>query len=180
MDLLAGYSSGSDSAEESSSDSDEAVPAKAPADKKAPAAKAQKNMLPSVDDLFATTKGASFLATANPKDDFTVAPLKKQKVEKDLPTPQMQAAAVAASAGAAAQRAAPASAASAKQLKPGDNAEPSKERLNRKDKVKQQRLAGQVRGKQLTVSLPVVRIRAVHLHARCVCLRLISHAHCCC
>ena len=63
--------------EESTSDDeeDEAVPR---GHKPTPTTSKPKSLLPSVDDLFASS-GPSFLAA--PKDEFTVAPMKKRKIE---------------------------------------------------------------------------------------------------
>ena len=160
MDLLAGYSSsdnhGSASESElsppkakevappaapgSDNDSDESdgeEAAKSASARKAAASKANAkkgNLLPSVDDLFASTGGPAFLA-APKKDDFVVAPLTKKRKTEAPEAP--------ISAAPKPPRAAPATQQAVAEKKV-DGQEKPKERISRKDKVKNQRLNGQV------------------------------------
>eukprot|EP00614_Pseudopedinella_elastica_P034570 CAMPEP_0172621118 /NCGR_PEP_ID=MMETSP1068-20121228/109157_1 /TAXON_ID=35684 /ORGANISM="Pseudopedinella elastica, Strain CCMP716" /LENGTH=183 /DNA_ID=CAMNT_0013428711 /DNA_START=56 /DNA_END=607 /DNA_ORIENTATION=- len=160
MDLLGAYGSGSDDSEPSGydkkktsatsesdddSDSDDDKPGTSAvneggAAKRAPPAK-PVSILPSVDALFSSTEGPAFLATANKIEAFTVAPLKKkQRVDEPRSAPESVA---KPNIDPTARPAAPSAPAAAKPLAKLPESKPEKQRLNRKERVKEQRLKGQ-------------------------------------
>ena len=148
MDLLAGYKSTSDDEDESDTQKKDASQSQASSsededkspkeDVKKRKQKATKSLLPSVDSLFSSTSGPAFLG--GKKDDFEVVHFKKQK--------KISEASVAA-ASAPLDKVAPPLQVQLPTTKPSmQGAKEHKERLNRKERVKGQRLKGQVSYRQ--------------------------------
>jgi hypothetical protein len=154
MDLLAGYESSDDEdKKEVTSDDSDCEDTSPVADKpnkdEAPKKRkstAPKSLLPSVDSLFATTSGPAFLSEK--KNEFKVAHFKKQKKDEAALRSEGRAAPTG-SESAAEDRAMPAN-----QPKPSASLQPtpktskdskdSKDRTTRKERVKNQRVRGQV------------------------------------